>query len=75
MVTDKITKNDIKNFAKGILELTMPDYQSCRSAMSMVTYTKDCWKKEEGSEPPVFESSIDKEKNTITIRLVAPLQA
>lgn len=68
MTTDKITKSDIKNFANGILELTMPDYQACRSAMSMVTYTKDCWRKEEGCEPPMFESKINKENNTIIIR-------
>lgn len=70
MVTDKISKTDIKNLAKGVLEITMPDYQSCRSAMSMVTYTKDCWRKEEGCEPPTFESRINKETNTIVISIV-----
>lgn len=68
MVTDKISSEDIKNLAKGMLKATLPDYKACRTAMSLVTYTKDTW---ESNEPkPSFESDIDKETNTITIKLV-----
>lgn len=67
MVSDKITTEDIQNLAKGILKVTLPDYKACRSAMSMVTYTKDTW---EGDDKPSYYSTINKETNTITISLV-----
>jgi hypothetical protein len=67
MVTDKIAVKDLQNFAKGVLELTMPDYMACRSVMSMITYTKDTWR---DGEKPSFTSTIDKETNTITVTLV-----
>ena len=69
MVSDKITVEDIQNLAKGILKVTMPDYKACRSAMSMVTYTKDTWSKDEEPKPS-YSSTIDKETNTITITCV-----
>ena len=69
MVSDKITVEDIQNLVKGVLKVTMPDYKACRSAMSMVTYTKDTWPKENNPKP-LFSSTIDKETNTITITCV-----
>lgn len=68
MIADKITTEDIQNLAKGILKVTLPDYKACRSAMSMVTYTKDTW---EGESKPSYTSTIDKETNTITINCVS----
>lgn len=70
MVTDKISTQDIKNFALGVLEVKLPDYQACRTAMSLVTYTKDTWKVEENGPKPEFESAINKADNIITIKLV-----
>jgi len=67
MVAEKVSSEDIKNLAKGILKVTLPDYQSCRSAMSLVTYTKDTWRESEDGTKPSFESTIDKENNTIII--------
>lgn len=67
MIADKITTEDIQNLAKGILKVTLPDYRACRSAMSMVTYTKDTWV---GEDKPSYSSTIEKETNTITITLV-----
>ena len=66
MVADKITTRDIQNLAKGILEVQMKDYKACRSAMSMVGYTKDTWPKDDEPKPSLT-SNIDKETNTITI--------
>lgn len=66
MVTDKLSSLDIQNFAKGILEVTLPDYKACRTAMSLVTYTKDTWESENGPKPN-FTSTINKETNTIKI--------
>lgn len=68
MVTDKISSEDIKNLAKGVLKATLPDYRACRTAMSLVTYTKDTW--DASQQKPSFESDIDKETNTITITLL-----
>ena len=70
MVTDKISSEDIKCFAKGVLKATLPDYKACRTAMSLVTYTKDTWDEKEDGVKPQFESTIDKETCTITINLV-----
>jgi len=70
MVADKVSTQDIKNFALGILEVKLPDYQACRTAMSLVTYTKDTWRVEENGPKPEFESTINKAENTITIKLV-----
>lgn len=67
MVADKISSDDIKNLAKGILKVTLPDYQACRTAMSLITYTKDTWRENEDGPKPAFESTIAKEINTITI--------
>lgn len=66
MVTDKISRSDLRNLAKGVMEVTLPDYDSCRSAMSMVSYTKRKWDPEDGPMPN-FESDINRETNTITI--------
>lgn len=66
MVADKVSTKDIQNLAKGILEVTMPDYKACRSAMSMVGYTRDTWSKDDENKPS-FSCAIDKETNTITI--------
>lgn len=70
MVADKISTEDLQNLAKGILKVTLPDYKACRSAMSMVTYTKDTWSEENDGPKPNFASTIDKEKKTITITCV-----
>lgn len=70
MVADKISSEDIQNLEMGVLKVALPDYKACRSAMSMVTYTKDTWNESENGPKPSFESNIDKEKNTITIKLV-----
>ena len=70
MVTDKISSEDIQNLAKGLLKATLPDYKACRTAMSLVTYTKDTWDDSKNGPKPNFESSIDKENNTITITLL-----
>ncbi len=67
MTSDKVSSEDIKNLAKGILKVALPDYQACRSGMSLVTYTKDTWREDEDGAKPSFESSIDKDTNTITI--------
>jgi hypothetical protein len=67
MVADKVSSEDIKNLAKGVMKVTLPDYQACRSAMSLVTYTKDTWRESEDGVRPNYESSIDKESTTITI--------
>lgn len=69
MVTDKISSEDIQNLAKGVLKATLPDYKACRTAMSLVTYTKDTWDEKKDGAKPSFESTIDKESNTITIVL------
>lgn len=69
MVTDKISSEDIQNLAKGVIKATLPDYKACRTAMSLVTYTKDTWDVSKNGEKPKFESTIDKETNTITINL------
>lgn len=68
MVTDKISSEDIQNLARGILKATLPDYKACRTAMSLVTYTKDTWDEKNGAKPS-FESTIDKDAKTITITL------
>lgn len=65
MVADKVSTEDIQNLARGILNVTLPDYKACRTAMSLVTYTKDTWPSDEAK--PSFASAIDKETNTITI--------
>lgn len=70
MIADKVSAKDIKNFALGFLEVKLPDYQACRTAMSLVTYTKDTWKVDENGPKPEFESTINKAENIITIRLV-----
>ena len=67
MVADKVSSEDIKNLAKGIIKVTLPDYQACRTAMSLVTYTKDTWRESEDGVKPNYESAIDKESRTITI--------
>lgn len=69
MTTDKISSEDIQNLAKGILKATLPDYRACRTAMSLVTYTKDTWDEKKDGPKPSFESTIDKDANTITITL------
>lgn len=68
MVTDKISTEDIQNLANGVLKATLPDYKACRTAMSLVTYTKDTWDDKNGTKPS-FESTIDKDSKTITIKL------
>ena len=70
MVTDKLSSEDIKNLAKGLITATLPDYKACRTAMSLVTYTKDTWDEEKDGVKPNFESTINKEAKTITISLV-----
>ena len=70
MVADKITSDDIKNLVAGVLKVKLPDYMACRSAMSMVTYTKDTWREDELGPKPNFTSTIDKSENTITINLI-----
>lgn len=67
MVTDKVSTEDIQNLANGILKAQLPDYKACRTAMSLVTYTKDTWSEETNGAKPSFESAIDKERNIITI--------
>lgn len=49
-----------------LVRVTMPDYKACRSAMSMVGYTRDTWPKDDENKPS-FSCAIDKETNTITI--------
>ena len=66
MIANKITVADIQNLGKGVLEVTMPDYKACRSAMSLVGYVRDTWPKEDENKPSL-SSAIDKETNTITI--------
>jgi len=68
MVADKVTTKDIQNLAKGILEVEMPDYKACRSAMSMVGYTHDTWPKDDEHKPK-FTSTINKSTNTIKIKI------
>ena len=70
MVADKITSEDIKLLAAGVLKVELPDYMACRSAMSLVSYTKDTWREDELGPKPNFSCTIDKRKNTITINLV-----
>lgn len=69
MTSEKISSEDIKNLAKGVLKVVLPDYRACRTAMSLVTYTKDTWDASKDGAKPEFESTIDKETKTITIAL------
>lgn len=68
MVADKISSEDLKNLAKGVLVVTLPDYKACRTAMSLTTYVKDTWPDDD--QKPFFASSVNKETNTITIEVV-----
>ena len=69
MKVTKLSSSDFRNLAKGILEVTLPSYAACRSAMSMVSYTKRKWDPKDGPMPN-FVSDINRKKNTITIRIL-----
>ena len=66
MVTNKISAEDIRCLANGVLKVALPDYKACRCAMSLVGYVRDTWPKDDESMPRL-SSEIDKETNVITI--------
>lgn len=69
MVANKVSTEDIQNLVKGVLKVTLPDYKACRTAMSLVGYTRDTWPKEDEHKPSL-SSAIDKGTNTITITCI-----
>ena len=70
MVADKISSKDIRQMGRGgVLEATLPNYRACMTAKNLVTYTKNMYPREDGL---TYTCSIDRETNTITIRVVEP---
>ena len=68
MVADKISTSDIRSIGSGgLLEVKLPDYKSCMSAKNLVTYTKNMYPREDRM---TYSCSINRETNTITIRVV-----
>lgn len=69
MRAEKVSTQDIKNLASGILEVTLPDYGACETAKNLVTRVKSRYPDENGM---TFTTSTDKSTNTITIGYVRP---
>lgn len=70
MVAAKISTNDIRSIGiNGTLEVSLPDYKACISAKNLVCYTKAAYPREDGM---TYTCSIDRNTNTITIRVVSP---
>lgn len=68
MKADKISTTDVQSIGKyGTLEVTLPDYKACMSAKNLVTYTKNMYPREDGL---TYSCSINRDTNTITIRVV-----
>lgn len=69
MVSAKISTTDIQKIGtNGSLEVSLPNYKACISAKNLVCYTKLAYPREDGM---TYTCSIDKDTNTITIRVVS----
>lgn len=68
MIAEKISTEDIRRIGSyGELKVTLPDYGSCMSAKSLVTYTKNMYPREDNL---TYKCVVDRDTNTITITTV-----
>lgn len=68
MKAERISTADIQTIGKyGTLVVELPNYKACMSAKNLVTYTKNMYPREDGL---TYTCSIDREKNTITIKVI-----
>lgn len=70
MIAERLSTKDIQSIGVGgTLEVTLPDYKACMSAKNLVTYTKNMYPREDGM---TYTCSINRESNTIIIKVVEP---